>query len=122
MVAEDYVFNQYLIENTLKNMGITCDIAENGQEVLDKLETGEYDLILMDIQMPILGGVKTTEIIRASKWDCKDIPIIAITANAIKGDKDYYLQSGMDGYVSKPVDEVQLLEELKRFIVFDSVA
>ncbi len=121
LVAEDYVFNQYLIENTLKNMNITCDIAENGQEVLDKLETGGYDLILMDIQMPVLGGVKTTEIIRASKWSYKDIPIIAITANAIKGDKDYYLQSGMNGYVSKPVDENQLLEELKRFISFDAV-
>jgi len=122
LVAEDYVFNQYLIENTLKNMGITCDIAENGQEVLDKLDTGEYDLILMDIQMPILGGVEATKIIRNSKWDYKDIPIIAITANAIKGDKDYYLQSGMNGYVSKPVAEVQLLEELKRFISFDYVA
>ena len=116
LVAEDFKLNQLLIENTLKNVGITCDIVENGEEVLEKLQTQTYDLILMDIQMPIMGGVEATKIIRSGDNSYKDIPIIAVTANAIKGDKDYYLSSGMSGYVSKPINENELVSELNRYI------
>jgi len=116
LVAEDNKLNQLLIENTLKNLGISCDIVANGQEVLDILERNEYDLILMDVQMPILGGVETTSIIRKIQSSFSDIPIIAVTANAIKGDKEYYLESGMNGYVAKPVKENLLVDELKRFV------
>jgi signal transduction histidine kinase/CheY-like chemotaxis protein len=108
LVAEDNHFNQLIIQNTLKNSGITCDIASNGEEVLKFLETGKYKLILMDIQMPVLGGVETTGKIRDCQKPYNELPIIALTANAIKGDMEYYLSAGMDGYVSKPIDDFML--------------
>ncbi|HIA12879.1 MAG TPA: response regulator [Flavobacteriales bacterium] len=119
LIAEDYELNQYLLQNTLSNMGISSDVASNGKEAISLLEDNGYDLILMDIQMPVMGGIKATEIIRKSQKDYNKIPIIALTANAIKGDKEYYLASGINGYVSKPIDENILYQEMKKFLSFE---
>ena len=113
LVAEDYLLNQLLIEKQLHSMGITVDIAENGLVVIDKLKSKDYDLILMDIQMPEMGGIEATKFIRKSNLKQSAIPIIALTANAVKGDKEYYLECGMNGYVSKPVNTIKLAEEIK---------
>ena len=113
LVAEDYLLNQLLIEKQLHSMGITVDIAENGLVVIDKLKSKDYDLILMDIQMPEMGGIEATKFIRKSNLKQNTIPIIALTANAVKGDKEYYLECGMNGYVSKPVNTLKLAEEIK---------
>ncbi|MBL4704229.1 MAG: response regulator [Flavobacteriales bacterium] len=122
LVAEDNVFNQLIIENTLSKMGITCDLAKNGKEVLELLEEKDYKLILMDIQMPVLGGVETTGRIRKSNKTYNQVPIIALTANAIKGDMEYFLSSGMNGYVSKPIDDSKLFTELNRYLDFDEAS
>ncbi len=93
-------------------------LAGNGLEALSKLEKQRYDLILMDVQMPEMGGLETTRRIREREQTSGEhIPIVAMTANAIKGDRERCLESGMDDYVSKPV----LPEELFRAMEFQLV-
>ncbi|MDA9564191.1 ATP-binding protein [Flavobacteriales bacterium] len=116
LIAEDNELNQYLIKNLLESWGFTIDVVNNGQEAIDMLAKKKYDVVLMDVQMPILGGVEATKRIRESKSNYRDVPIIALTANAIKGDKIIYLESGMNGYASKPISEDLLATELSKFV------
>ena len=117
LIAEDNEINQLLIKTIFNNWGYTnFDFANDGFEVIDMLESNEYDLILMDIQMPNMGGVEATKQIRKSKQAYNKIPIIALTANAIKGDKEFFINSGMNGYVSKPINENILVEELAKYV------
>jgi PAS domain S-box-containing protein len=114
LVAEDVVLNQFLVKHMLENWGIEVDIANNGLEALDKVRGNDYDVILMDIQMPEMDGITATAIIREMKDKQKaTIPIIALTANALKGDSDRYLKAGMNGYISKPYTETMLYAALK---------
>ncbi len=110
LLAEDHDINQYLATTLLEEWGANVDIAENGKEAVENFLKNEYDLILMDIQMPIVGGIEATRIIR--KQHQSDIPIIALTANAIKGDSERYLNAGMDGYISKPFEPAELLNQI----------
>ncbi len=110
LLAEDHDINQFLATTLLQEWGATVEVAENGREVLDMLEHKDYDLILMDIQMPMMGGIEATKFIR--KYRKSSIPIIALTANAIKGDSERYLNAGMDGYVSKPFDPASLRQQI----------
>jgi signal transduction histidine kinase/DNA-binding response OmpR family regulator len=112
LVAEDNKVNQKLITRMLSKLGYQVTVVENGQEVLDTLNEQRYyyDLILMDIQMPVMGGVEATLAIRDVEKVKKSIgqpyrhiPIIALTAHAMKGDKERFLKAGMDAYVSKPI-------------------
>ena len=105
LLAEDFPINQEVAIGILKKFGFTATIVENGQQVIDILEKQHYDLILMDIQMPQLDGLEATRIIRDSNSNVlnHDIPIIAMTANAMKGDEQKCLDAGMNGYVSKPI-------------------
>jgi len=117
LIAEDNEINQLLIKTIFNNWGFTnFDFANDGFEVIDMLQSNDYDLILMDIQMPNMGGVEATKQIRKSKRAYNKIPIIALTANAIKGDKEFFINSGMNGYVSKPINENILVEELAKYI------
>ncbi len=111
LVAEDNRINQKLIITTLEKFGIVVDIASNGQEAVMLRKQNEYDLIFMDIQMPVMNGIEATEeILRfESASHQKHVPIIALTANALRGDREKYLEAGMDNYTPKPIqiDHIQ---------------
>ncbi len=102
LLVEDNQINQLIAEELLKNVGYTIDIANNGQEALDMLEINNYDLVLMDIQMPIMDGLTTTKNIRNNP-KFKDLPVVAMSAHAMSGDKEKSLKSGMNDHITKPI-------------------
>jgi CheY-like chemotaxis protein len=104
LLAEDNPVNRLFLRRALITAGHTVIESENGREVLDRVGENRLDLILMDIQMPEMDGVEATQRIRSGLHGRKDIPIIALTAYAMKGDREKFLEAGMDGYVIKPVD------------------
>ncbi len=108
LVVEDNQVNQLLATVLLGKAGHRIDIAANGLEALDAVNSRPYDLILMDVQMPEMDGIEATKRIRAMAGAARDIPIIAMTANAMKGDRERLLAVGMNDYVSKPIDKGQL--------------
>ena len=113
LVVEDNEINQLVIREQLKVIGIEADYAVNGKEALEKVEltlsaNSAYSLILMDCNMPIMDGLEATRQIRKIGGDAQTIPIIALTANALKDDKERCLNSGMDDFISKPVSASQL--------------
>ncbi len=114
LVAEDNAINQKLIKNVLNSFGIGVTLANNGEEALDLRTQNEYDIIFMDIQMPVLGGIEATEKILEfeEKHRKHHIPIVAVTANALEGDREKYIDAGLDNYLSKPIE----LEELNLLI------
>ncbi len=115
LVAEDNIVNRKLDIRLLEKLGQQVVVAENGLEVLNALNKGEYDLILMDIQMPEMDGIEATKRIREMESGDKHIPIIALTAHAMKGDRERFLDAGMDDYLSKPLHSDQLYEVIRRY-------
>ena len=115
LVAEDNQINQKLAINLLEELGYTADVAANGLEALDALRRQPYDLILMDCQMPEMDGFEATRHIRKEWPEERQPVIIAVTANALAGDKEKCLAAGMDDYISKPVGETELLHSLERW-------
>jgi signal transduction histidine kinase/CheY-like chemotaxis protein len=114
LLAEDYVVNQKLALRLLAQMGYRADVAANGLEVIQALERQPYDVVLMDVQMPEMDGLDATRQIRAS-WPAVEQPrIIAMTANAMQGDREICLEAGMDDYVSKPIRVDELVQALSR--------
>jgi CheY-like chemotaxis protein len=121
LVAEDNAINQRLIKRLLEKAGFAVELARDGKEALDTFinlnKAGnlpdKLDLILMDIQMPIMDGMEAT---RAIKKIDKDIPVIALTAHAMKGDREKFLAAGMDDYISKPIDKAMLFEIIKKYV------
>ncbi|HEX4054426.1 MAG TPA: ATP-binding protein [Tepidisphaeraceae bacterium] len=122
LVAEDNDINQLVISSTLGSHGHICDIVANGKEAVCAFEEKSYDLILMDCQMPEMDGYDATRLIRqreqadAQAGLSRHIPIIALTANAIQGDRELCLQAGMDDYVAKPLDFATLLAAIARHV------
>jgi PAS domain S-box-containing protein len=115
LLVEDNEFNQELAMEVLQMKGITVAVASNGQEALDILETNSFDGVLMDCQMPVLDGYEATRRIR--KQDkFKGLPVIALTANAMKGDKEKVLAVGMNDYVTKPFDPEVMFATLAKWI------
>lgn len=113
LVAEDVEMNQFITRSLLEENGVYVSMALNGKEVIEKVTNYEYDLILMDISMPYIDGIQATSIIRSMKDQSKkNIPIIAMTANAFKKDETKYRNIGMNGYLSKPFQEAQLLSSI----------
>jgi signal transduction histidine kinase/DNA-binding response OmpR family regulator len=111
LVAEDNPINQKLIERILNNLRIESVMVANGKEALDKRKEGEhFDAVLMDIQMPVMGGIDATKAILEYERTAgvAHVPIIALTANALQGDREKYLDAGMDDYLSKPINIDQL--------------
>jgi len=110
LVAEDNTINQKLIKNVLNGFGVEVTLANNGEEALDLRMKNEFDIIFMDIQMPVMGGIEATEKILdyEEKKRKHHIPIVAVTANALEGDREKYIEAGMDNYISKPVELEQL--------------
>ncbi|MCC6444742.1 MAG: response regulator [Armatimonadetes bacterium] len=110
LLAEDYLINQRLAVRILEKQGHTVAIAENGREALDLLEEQSFDLILMDVQMPEVDGYEATRIIREKEQATGGhIPIIAMTAHAMTGDREKCLEAGMDAYISKPFQPQELI-------------
>ncbi len=118
LVVEDNMINQKLVVSILEGTGLNVDVANNGLEGLEKRKKNTYDLIFMDIQMPIMDGVEAThEILEYEKDEnLKHIPIIALTANALQGDRERFLDEGLDEYISKPIKMTELLYILNKFI------
>ena len=118
LLVEDTPINQTLETILLTRMGYEVSIANNGIEAIEACTASSFDLILMDIQMPEMGGIEATQAIRAMEktQQLQRTPIIAVTANALKGDKERYMESGMDGYVSKPIAVEALRNEIKRLL------
>jgi two-component system sensor histidine kinase/response regulator len=114
LVAEDIPVNQFVIRRLLEGRGCRVDIAVDGQEALERHATGHYDLIFMDCQMPRLDGYQATAEIRRREGADAHTPIIAITAHALKGDRERCLEAGMDDYVAKPLDPAMIDEVLAR--------
>ena len=110
LVAEDHPTNQKLIEALLVSMGHEAVIVANGAEAIAAIQQGEFDLVLMDVQMPVMDGVTAVRAIRKLAPPHSGIPVIALTANAMSGDTEKYLVCGMNDYVAKPIER-RLLEE-----------
>ena len=117
LVAEDNKFNQVVVQNMLERIGISVDIAQNGAEALEMLDQNDYDLVFMDVRMPVMNGYEATETIRARRDALRDIPILALTAEATKNDVRKCLDAGMDVHLSKPLrisDVVSALDSLEK--------
>lgn len=117
LVAEDNPVNQKVIIGILKRLGFTADIASNGAEALDAFAQGEYEIIFMDCQMPVMDGYKATKAIRDSETG--HIHIIALTANAMPGDEEKCLASGMDDYIPKPLSIAVIQATLDKYLSKD---
>jgi CheY-like chemotaxis protein len=120
LVVEDNLVNQKVVTAVLRKRGFAIELANDGREALAKLESGvDFDLILMDVQMPGLDGLEATRIIRKDqRW--KALPIVAMTAHAMTGDKERCLEAGMNGYISKPVHPSHLLATVDEFLAHRS--
>ena len=117
LLAEDGLVNQKMAVEMLTQRGHTVVVANNGQEALDALENESFDLILMDMQMPTLDGLETTIPIRTQEHTTgAHIPIIAMTANAMQGDRERCLEAGMDGYVAKPIRSTDLYQAVEEMV------
>ena len=112
LIAEDNVINQKLMLHIFKRLNVDFTIVNNGEEVLDFLENNRADLIILDIQMPKLDGVETVKIIRKDD-KLKNIPVIALTAQAMVGDREDFIKAGFNDFLSKPIDTKKLQEKLE---------
>ncbi len=117
LVVEDNHVNQKVVTAVLRKRGFTIELANDGQEALERLEHSDtFDLVLMDVQMPVLDGLEATRLIRKeARWS--RLPIIAMTAHAMNGDKERCLEAGMNGYISKPVHPALLLSTVDEFLL-----
>ena len=114
LVVEDNVVNQKIVMAVLKKRGYEIELACNGEEALAKLEQRSFAVVLMDVQMPVMDGLETTRRMRADdRW--KDIPVIAMTAHAMTGDKEKCLAAGMNAYISKPVHSAHLTATIEAY-------
>jgi len=118
LLAEDNITNQQVAVGILKKLGLTADAVADGAEAVKALESILYDLVLMDVQMPVMDGYEATARIRDPKSPVRnhDVPIIAMTAHAMAGDREKCLEAGMNGYVPKPVDPLALSNELEQWL------
>ncbi|EGJ50355.1 response regulator [Desulfocurvibacter africanus] len=112
LIAEDNSINQILATEILKEKGHSMFVVENGQAALEALRKEKFDLVLMDAKMPVMDGEEATRRIRAGEAGDPDVPIVALTAYALKGDRERFLAAGMDDYISKPID----MQELERVL------
>lgn len=116
LLAEDNLVNQKMTQRILEKKGWKVSVANNGQEVLDMMNDQSFDLILMDAQMPVMDGLESTRRIRQKEHGTeRRIPIVALTARAMEGDRKKCLEAGMDSYVSKPIEREHLFEAIQSF-------
>ena len=116
LIAEDNIVNQKVALKMLEKMGFRADAVANGREAVKAVEDMPYDLVLMDCQMPEMDGYKATREIRNSKSEIRNLPIIALTANAMKGDREKCINAGMNDYLAKPLSPKVLADMLKKWL------
>lgn len=117
LLAEDNPINSQLIKTVLKNMGHKVTVVDNGKGALEALNTKSFNLLLMDIQMPVMDGTSALKAIRKFEQNSGNhLIVIAITAYASIGDQEKYLKMGFDGYLSKPIRTKELFDELVRIM------
>jgi CheY-like chemotaxis protein len=117
LLVEDNRVNQMLAVRLLEKRGHHVQVAGDGREALEKLKEADFDLVLMDVQMPVMGGFEATAAVREmEKGTGRHIPIVALTARAMKGDRERCLAAGMDSYVAKPIHSEELFEQIEALI------
>ncbi|MBU2643096.1 response regulator [bacterium] len=116
LVVDDYIDNQELARTLLEKMECEVDVAEDGLEAVEMVRDADYDAVFMDIQLPELDGYGATRQIREAEGSKKHTPIIALTANALEGDKEKCLKAGMDDYLAKPFRGEDIERVLSRFL------
>ena len=116
LIVEDNKTNQLLLSMLVDDLGITFDIADDGLISLDMIEKREYDIIFMDENMPNMNGIEATQEIKKRDSKNKDTPVVAVTANALEGDRKRFLEAGMDAYISKPYDEEDIKAVLQKYL------
>ncbi|MCP4133506.1 MAG: PAS domain S-box protein [bacterium] len=123
LVVEDNDINQKLISIMLEELGIEVEIANNGEEAVDKFRNNTYDLILMDVHMPVMDGIEATRQLLSMEKQEKRIhtPIVALTADAISGDREKLINQGMDDYLSKPINTTRLIKILQLYLHQDTI-
>ena len=120
LVVEDNLVNQKVVTAVLNKRGYRVSVANNGEEALEMLEKAQFAIVLMDVQMPVLDGLEATRRMRADdRW--KTIPVIAMTAHAMTGDREKCLEAGMNAYISKPVHSAHLLATIEAYILQSTV-
>ncbi len=119
LVVEDHPLNVDLVVGTLTKIGLRVDVAMNGQEALDCMAQEDYDLILMDVQMPVMDGMEATRRIRTSNKPWKDVPILALTASVLRDEQEAYLQAGMDDVILKPFSINHLRKTVNHWLECD---
>ena len=118
LLAEDNAINQKLITRILENYGYKCDVVSNGKEAVEAAKSMKYNVILMDIQMPEMDGIEATKLIREREKETEKkepISVIALTAYAMKGDKEKFLDAGMNDYISKPINMEELIKVIQKW-------
>ncbi|MNL28933.1 Sensor histidine kinase RcsC [compost metagenome] len=113
LVAEDKLINQLVIVNILDRLGYKPDLVKNGEEAVEAVTEKDYDIVLMDMKMPVMDGLVATRLIR--KKQLKQPVIIALTANTLKGDEQDCLDAGMDDYIGKPIRLEDLMDKLEKW-------
>lgn len=115
LVAEDNKVNQMVIRKLLEKIGCTCTVAEDGAKAIEQLEQNSFDAVLMDIMMPVMGGIDATKTIRAAGKGYSEIPIIAFTASVGGEDRDSCLSAGMNEFLSKPASAEKLIKVFAKY-------
>ncbi|MEJ2124986.1 MAG: response regulator, partial [Alphaproteobacteria bacterium] len=116
LLADDNAINRKVGTMLLTPFGAEISEAVNGKDVLEKLEQQPFDIILLDVHMPVMDGLEAISHIRASSEPWRDIAVIALTADAMSGDREKMLAAGMDGYIPKPIDQNIMIEEMCRIL------
>jgi len=118
LLVDDNKVNQLVANGILEEIGLEADVANNGAEAIEALGKNSYDIILMDCQMPVMDGYEATKVIKSGELgeSIKSIPVVAMTANAMDGDKEKCFASGMDDYISKPIDPEKLEAVLRKYL------
>ena len=117
LLVEDNEVNQLVFEGMLTQLGYQLDIAANGEQGVEMWKQEDYDIIFMDVQMPIMNGIEATQIIRSLEKPDRHQPIIALTANALDEDENTCLEAGMDAFMTKPLDMKLLKQTLSLLVV-----
>ena len=116
LIVEDNFTNQEVLKMIIENLNCSCTVAENGERAVEKIKTQSFDIILMDCHMPIMDGYTATKIIRDMGKPYCDIPIVAVTADVMRGNRKKCLTSGMNDYLLKPIDINQHNDKLELWV------